>query len=515
MVLSIVLPLLVQRWDRKRRGRAPWGFATWAGSLYAFGPFSMLGWSFVTRERWWRIIWGPAWLAALLTVIMLIDLVLALIIGAPIEDSATDMAMAVSAWFGIGVAIELLVELIVKAWRALKRLLRRGAPLLMLLPPAAVLPPGAGGWADADAQAVRGITVGPIENALHPDAGYGTPRGTAAIAEAASWGANWIALTPFGRVWDLRGGGVDLVFEAELAENTRDVMAAVDAAHARGLNVLLVPHLWVETGGWRALIDPGSDAGWQRWAASYRRFLLYWAEVAEQSGAEMLSVGVELRSWVTTARAPSFVALIDEVRQSYGGLLTYSANWDDVQHTVILGELDVIGINAFFPLTKKEGASFWDLYLGSQRVAADLENLAAEWDKPVLLTEMGYTTRVDPALRPWEWPDGMTDVVIDQRAQALAYQALLSPLVDEAWCAGFFVWRTYADPGDVSQEAEWGFSPRGKLAELVVRDAFITRWAADGDDTLPSWLGLHGTGGHRARNPGVIGWEPSPDLVWR
>jgi hypothetical protein len=32
----------------------------------------------------------------------------------------------------------------------------------------------------------------------------------------------------------------------------------------------------------------------------------------------------------------------------------------------------------------------------------------------------------------------------------------------------------------MSQEAEWGFSPRGKEAELVVRDAFGARWASDG-----------------------------------
>lgn len=38
----------------------------------------------------------------------------------------------------------------------------------------------------------------------------------------------------------------------------------------------------------------------------------------------------------------------------------------------------------------------------------------------------------------------------------------------------------YSDPDDVSQEAEWGFSPRGKLAELVLRDAFAAWWASDG-----------------------------------
>jgi len=87
----------------------------------------------------------------------------------------------------------------------------------------------------------------------------------------------------------------------------------------------------------------------------------------------------------------------------------------------------------------------------------------------VMFTEIGYTTRADPAVRPWEWPDAMKGVHPDERAQAAAYRALIAPLLDEPDFAGFFVWRVYSDPDDVSQEAEWGFSPRGKRAELVVR----------------------------------------------
>jgi len=60
--------------------------------------------------------------------------------------------------------------------------------------------------------------------------------------------------------------------------------------------------------------------------------------------------------------------------------------------------------------------------------------------------------------------------------------------VDEPWFAGFFVWRLYADPDDMSQEAEWGFSPRGKQAELALRDAFAARWAGDGPSELGSAL---------------------------
>ena len=75
----------------------------------------------------------------------------------------------------------------------------------------------------------------------------------------------------------------------------------------------------------------------------------------------------------------------------------------------------------------------------------------------------------------------MKAVRVDENAQALAYHALVRPLLEEPYFAGFFVWRVYSDPDDVSQEAEWGFSPRGKLAQTVVEDAFAAQWAGDGN----------------------------------
>ena len=363
----------------------------------------------------------------------------------------------------------------------------------------------ASSWADQAWGGIRGVTIGPIESLRHAGKGYGSPACAKAMNEAKAIGATWISLTPFGRVWDLKPTGIDLTFEAPFEENRRNVLAAIAQAHARGLKVFLVPHLWVEKGDWRALIDPGDDKAWARWAEAYRQFLLTWAAVAAEGGVEMFSVGVELRSFVTTNRAPMFFPIIRDVRRVYAGLLTYSANWDDVEDTLILSELDLIGINAFYPLADKDGAGRDALMAGGKRVTEGIEKLARQWQKPVVLTEIGYTTRTDPAVRPWEWPDDMKDVKVDEEAQAQAYEAIIAPLLDSRATAGFFVWRYYADPDDVSQEAEWGFSPRGKLAELILRDAFTARWAADG----PGFVGEN-LGRHRARTPAVWGWEFGP-----
>lgn len=346
---------------------------------------------------------------------------------------------------------------------------------------------------------VRGMTIGPLENALHPGKGYGSEPYSRALRLTRRWGATWVSITPFGRTLDLHPTGVDLTFEAPFEENRSRVLEAIRMAHEQGLRVLLVPHLWVESGGWRAQIDPGDDAAWQRWAQGYEQFLMAWAEVAREGNADMLSVGVELRSWVTTARAPSFIDIVHRVRSVYAGPLTYSANWDDVDDTVILGELDVIGVNAFYPLTEQESAGLPALLKGGRDVARRVRTLSATWRRPVLFTEIGYTTRSDPAIRPWEWPDAMKDVRVDQRAQALAFEGLVAPLLDEPSFLGFFVWRIYADPDDQSQEAEWGFSPLGKQSELVVRDAFTAWWAADGPMEVGTTLVRF-----RAKTPGLF-----------
>jgi hypothetical protein len=300
-------------------------------------------------------------------------------------------------------------------------------------------------------------------------------------------GANWVALTPFGRVGSLTGLGVDPSFEAPIGDNELAIRRSIRAAHARGLQVFLVPHLWVESYEWRALIDPGTDAAWLAWSRSYSQFVLGWARIAEEEHVELLAAGVELRSWVTTTRAPLFSQLLKQIRRVYHGLVTYSANWDDVENTVVLGELDVIGINAFYPLTQNPAASLSDLRAGGEQVMAKVDALSAAWHKPVIFTEIGYTTRRSPAVEPWLWPENLPNVEVSEQDQAAAYHGLLAALLSRkrvdadagfggGGFRGFFVWRVYADPDDASQEPEFGFSPRGKIAERVLRDAFAARW---------------------------------------
>lgn len=354
------------------------------------------------------------------------------------------------------------------------------------------LPPGTDGWRDAGYEGVRGITIGPIESSLFPGRGYGTEHTAALLDFLARRGTNWVSITPFGRIWSLQSTDIAMDFEAPYEDNRAAVREVVRQAHARGIRVLIIPHLWVETTGWRGEIDPGSPEGWADYQESYRRFVTAWAEDAAAAGADAFSIGVECKSW--SGRFGGFwTSLIADVRARFDGILTYSANWDEAEDVLFWDQLDLIGINAFYPLADHDGASFEAYVEGAMRARDAVADLAGVLDMPVLFVEVGYTTRADAAVQPWLWPDDMEEVVIDEREQARALLASFRAFLPEPWFVGFFVWRYYADLDDVSQEAIWGFSPHGKRAEALLERVFAQPWGVDPDRPAPrdgSWASV-------------------------
>jgi len=350
-------------------------------------------------------------------------------------------------------------------------------------PPAGRLDPDAlgavpDGWRDAGWPGIRGLTVGPVESVREPGHGYGTAAAGETLDALAELGASWVSLTPFGRLWSLDDTVVKPDFEAARDANGAAVRETIRQAHARGLRVLVIPHLWVETGGWRGDVEPGSPAAWAAYQDSYEAFVLGWADEAEAAGADAFSIGVECKSW--SNRFPArWATLIDRVRGRFGGLLTYSANWDEVERVVFWDHLDLIGVNSFTPLAAEGGADYATYVAGARAWADRLEDVATTWGMPVVFVEVGYTARPDAAVEPWLWPDGMRDVVVDEVEQARALTATFEAFLPRPWFVGFFVWRYYANLDDVSQEAAWGFSPRGKLAAPILGEVFALPWAVD------------------------------------
>ena len=273
---------------------------------------------------------------------------------------------------------------------------------------------------------VRGVTIGPIENALHPHVGYGSTAYVRTLDGCAAWGATYVAITPFGRVNDLEGGGVDPTFEAPFEENRVAVARAIHMAHARGLGVMLVPHLWVESGGWRALIDPGTDEGWARWARSYQDFVARLGRVAEAEHAEISASGssCEAGSRVATprvfARSSRRAPRLSRARHVLGELgrrrrHRHLGRARRDRHQRVLSARATRRRHG-------ERAPRWRRAGARRKIARARE----AWHRPVSSTEIGYTTRPDPAVKPWEWPDRRRRA-IDEHAQAAAYRGSSAP----------------------------------------------------------------------------------------
>lgn len=335
--------------------------------------------------------------------------------------------------------------------------------------------------------AIRGITIGPIESSQQLGRGYGTAYTAALLDELVRLGANAVSITPFGRLWNLQSTEILLDFEAPFPENRAAVGRLVAQARARGLAVLIVPHLWIETpNSWRGEIDPQTPEGWSAYQKSYQNFVMTWAKAAEEFGADAFSIGVECKSW--SGRFGSYwLQLIAGVRSTFKGKLVYSANWDEAENVLFWDELDFVGINAFYPLADHDGADYSEYAKGAERALASAGELAAIVRKPLMFLEIGYTSRPNAAVKPWVWPEDMPGMRVDEHEQARALAALIGASVTKPWFAGFFVWRYYANLDDVSQEPGWGFSPHAKLAERVLSSVFTTPWAADRDPAF-AWL---------------------------
>jgi len=240
--------------------------------------------------------------------------------------------------------------------------------------------------------------------------------------------------------------------------------------------VLWKPQIWVSGGAWPGDVEMRSDADWQAWFRAYRRFLVHQAVLARWSGAEILSVGVELGR--TVQREADWRRLIAAVRRVYDGPLTYSANWyGDFDRVPFWDAMDYLGVDAYEPLSADPAATPEELAAGAERVVGHLAAAARDEGKPLLLTELGYAAHQAAWVAPHEEGGTLSDA-----DQAAAYRAFLRALGHPPWLRGVFVWKAF------SSAAEEGWDGRGdgggeradfrflgRPAETVIRDYYADR----------------------------------------
>jgi len=216
---------------------------------------------------------------------------------------------------------------------------------------------------------------------------------------------------------------------------------AINAAHAQGLRVMLLPVLFVDDGSWEGVIRPDDL---DQWFEHWTEVVVHYAKLAQRYGVEMLQLGSEL----VTLRKDSkrWGKLIATVRQHYQGHLSYSVNfwanrseYREIKTMDHWAALDSIGVVGYFELTNDNSPSLegleraWRNDRNGQDVVSDLRQLHEKYDKPIVLWEVGYQSKDGTNTRPWDF---FLKGLPDQREQLLAYQALLNVFEGVPWFSG-------------------------------------------------------------------------------
>ena len=312
------------------------------------------------------------------------------------------------------------------------------------------------------------------------DRGYGTATSAASLRELRELGVDWISLMPFGFMAALGADEIHLAGHHGAGETDDRIASETRAAHALGRRPPS-PTCGSWWGEWSGRIAPEGPGGWTRWFASYRHFTLHYAQLAQQTSADMLTVGVELgSSSQALAQTQAWRALIAEVRAVYNkGPLTYAANWDEAPRVPFWDALDYIGVQFYAPLADGPDTPDEALARRLKERLDSLAELARAARKPVLFTEVGYKSVRGTAIEPSLWPEQLRGgaVQADHAAQAQAYRVFLQGIRDRDWVAGTYFWKWFSY-WDSAEEGPSGFSPRRKPAAAILRSAYGGRCGA-------------------------------------
>lgn len=244
-------------------------------------------------------------------------------------------------------------------------------------------------------------------------------------------------------------------------ESTSGIKECIQKAHDRKLKVMIKPHLWVNHQFYTGDLDFKTELDWEHWEADYKKYILEYAQIAENEQVDLFCFGTELRNPI--AKRPEYwMQLIKDIKKIYKGKLTYAANWDDFDRVPFWKQMDYIGVDGYFPLSDKENPTVEELKVGWKKHLTKLETTHKKWKKKILFTEFGYRNSDYAAQEPWK----ENHDTINNEAQSIAFEALFSSLNHQDWYEGGFTWKWYAD--DYHQKKSIDYTPQNKPAMAVI-----------------------------------------------
>ncbi|MCI5058957.1 MAG: hypothetical protein MRY83_22780, partial [Flavobacteriales bacterium] len=226
---------------------------------------------------------------------------------------------------------------------------------------------------------------------------------------------------------------------------------------------------WIYGEGWPGDFKLQSEAEWLKWEKQYSEIILSLAKLSESKNIEILSIGVEWKNCILS-RPKFWKGLIKEVKAIYNGTLTYCANWDNYERIPFWADLDLIAIDAYFPLCYD--CSTEVLKTKTDSISRRLSRFSAHQNKKVFFSEFGYRN-IDRALwRQWELPELWKINKENNEIQSMGYQAIFSGFWDQGWFEGGFLWKWFSDQDLNKSSNNSDYTPQNKPAETLIRNFY-------------------------------------------
>ncbi|MGD9346021.1 MAG: hypothetical protein PVH84_09185 [Candidatus Aminicenantes bacterium] len=272
----------------------------------------------------------------------------------------------------------------------------------------------------------------------------------------------WVQLVPTWYQNDRLSNKIFPDYEGQTAR-IETLKHAIQTAHALGLKVMLKPHVDSLSGEWRGTFQPEDP---EIWFDNYRDMMAIFAKIARDEAVEILSVGCEFVDLTTEEYLPNWRGLVQSVRRIYTGPLIYAANWGrEALQVEFWNDLDYVGIDAYFELTNTVDPVIEELLIAWTPYLAQIESIHEAWQRPIILTEIGYRSIDGANMRPWDWENPGE---LDLAEQALCYQAVMRAFGEMAWFNGIYWWNWEPDLS-LGGMADKGYTPYGKPAGLVLK----------------------------------------------
>lgn len=279
--------------------------------------------------------------------------------------------------------------------------------------------------------------------------------------------AKWVAWIPYA-FCNVKNGQLKYGQSWQWAgETKKGTIKAIELARKNKLKVMLKPHVWLSDHSFTGKMALDSTQ-WEAWQQGFAKYILEFACIAQDNNVELFCIGTELHSSVEHDQQ-YWLNLISQVREGYGGKITYAANWDNFDKIPFWNSLDYIGIDAYFPLSEEPQPTVNTLEAKWSEWKSEFLALNEATKKPILFTEYGYRCTQFNCKNPW------IDVTQDpycEPCQTRALRAMYNSLWAEEWFAGGFLWKWFEPEKSILQESKMSYSVKGKEASRSVAEVF-------------------------------------------